>query len=355
FNTIFDIRPEQTNTLDEIYQHNNAVTIPRKQHLYASVPFAFSLPVTKKRQEPAHMSRLSTAKTWVRANIVAPDESYNPQEATKMLAHLDGNILAEAKQSLVQECVIAHRNKGRFIPGRNYDLTDKFVLTLGRHRQIDSVQLKRAATFKLNILDSAFHTDGNFVLKYDAEDGDILALMNLFQENRIEFHPLNPPKDKYGLTDGGYLTRMMDKSKLKFDVEIRPVKDRYMFGNPLQGLQDIPRGELPHDFPASALEHPPCNIPLWFDIHGKPVHILWQSAAAAVAGLVASQPGVGVGTIARILHPCLGEWEVKLILDYMVAAGIIDERPSSTDGMTKADCTVYSVKEWWWMIIHSDL
>ncbi|KAI5300703.1 hypothetical protein KEM56_002253 [Ascosphaera pollenicola] len=344
FDRVFTIRAEPPQQLDEIYQQSASTTIPRKQQLYSSVPFSISLQHGEKTPTPPEVHRLEAAKTWVRASIVAPDDTFDPKAAETMLSHIEARKLSEAKQSLVQDGTIHQRNKGRFVPGRSYDLTDHFVHTLGRRRQVDSTQLKRATFFKQTILDREFHLSGKYMLKYDAEDGDILALINLIRSGRISIHPINPPRDKYGLTDGGYLTRMMDKGKLKFDVEFRPVEGRYVYTNPVEMTPKIPRGDLPPDFPASATEKPPCMIPLWFDIHGNIVRVLWESSAAAVLGIVAARPGSKPEDIARMLHPCLAAWEVDLVLDYMVEAGIVDRLGSG-------DLKVSYVKEWWWMAL----
>lgn len=344
FGRVFEIRAEPPQQLDEIYQQSSTTTIPRRQQLYSSVPFSISLEDSKKAPISTDADRLAAAKTWVRANIVAPDDTFDPKAAEAMLAYVGADLLSEAKQSLIQEGAIHQRNKGRFIPGRSYDLTDNFVHTIGRRRQIDSTQLKRAATFKKTILDPEFHLNGKYKLNYDAEDGDILALINLVQSDMISIHPINPPRDKYGLTDGGYLTRMMDKGKLRFDVEFRPVEGRYIYSSPLEATPKIPRGDLPSDFPASATEKPLCKIPLWFDIHGNVVQVLWESAAASVLGIVASRPGSKPKDIARMLCPCLAAWEVELVLDYMVEVGVVDRIGSP-------DCKASYVKEWWWMAL----
>ncbi|KAI5279927.1 hypothetical protein KEM54_003917 [Ascosphaera aggregata] len=166
----------------------------------------------------------------------------------------------------------------------------------------------------------------------------------MVQSGRVSIHALNPPRDKYGLTDGGYLTRMMDKGKLKFNVELRPVDGRYVYENPIEITPTIPRGELPRDFPASATERPPCKIPLWFDIHGNLVHVLWHSAAAAVLGMLAARPGSKPEDMERMLHPCLAVWEIDMIIDYMVEAGLVERVGKGS-----------YVKEWWWMALSLDL
>ncbi|OAX84658.1 hypothetical protein ACJ72_00972 [Emergomyces africanus] len=346
FNSLFDVRPEPVQMIDELYQHNAPATIPRKQALFASTSFVIPITRTSRRTERQRPSteRLNIAKTWVRANVITPEESYDPAEARRILECLGEELVGQAIQALITERVISMGNRGRITPGRNYDVTEHFVSTFGRKRAIEATQLKRAVTFKTTILDTQLHLEGKCAVNYDAEDGDILVLINLFAEGRISIWPVNPPKDKYGLTDGGYLTRLMDKGKLRFDVEVLPVPERYIYGNPVKLCKTIPRGDMPPDFPPSTGSPALCKIPLWFDIHGKFVKMLWDLVVAAVVGYLASRPGLGTTAISRIFQPHIAEWEVGLILEWMEEAGVV-ERLGSLSG--------WAVKEWWWMVVQN--
>src|SRR6202041_1262904 len=116
---------------------------------------------------------------------MAPDETYNPDEARKALERLREPLVSEAVDCLVAERVISMGNRGRITPGRNYDMSGAFVVTLGRKRPLDSGMLKRAAHFKTDTLDADFQKTGVSDIKYHAEDGDILAIINLAAEGRI--------------------------------------------------------------------------------------------------------------------------------------------------------------------------
>src|SRR5204862_7878328 len=131
-------------------------------------------------------------------------------------------------------------------------------------------------------------SNAKYVVRDNADDGDILALINLIAERRVAVWPVNPPKDKYGLTEGGYLTRLMDKGKLRFDIEVRAVPDRYVYGNPVEALISStppPGGNLDDKGPTSSPIL--CKIPLWFDIHSNFVKLLWDAVVAAIVGCVA--------------------------------------------------------------------
>ncbi|PLB51171.1 hypothetical protein P170DRAFT_509203 [Aspergillus steynii IBT 23096] len=341
FDSVFEIREEAPASLDDIYQAANSTTVNRRRTLFAGVPFA--IPMTGKpaamTARKAELARLDVAKSWVRSNVITPDEAYDAATARQILERLGVNLVDQALQSLITDRVLCSANKGRVIPGRNYDVTELFLHSLGRKRTIEATELQRAAKFKTETLDLALRKQGVFDVPYNAEDGDILALINLFATGRVSLQPRDPPRDKFGLTDGGYLTRLIDKQKLRFSIEVRPVKGKYIFGDPIQEIKsNTPAPQMPVtdiDSPAAMFQ----KIPLWYDIHGKFVAKLWELALAAVVGCVAIRPGINASGIASMMKPSLGPWEIELILSWACQVGVMQ----GGDG--------WSTQEWWWMII----
>lgn len=347
FDSVFELREEPPHTLDELYQITQSVTLNRKRTLLASTPFA--LPLSDKRKTPTprkpERSRLEVVKSWVRANVVTPEEAYRPAEAREALSYM-GNYIDSAIESLLTDRVISMGNRGRVTPGRNYDITDHFLHALGRKRLVESTQLRRAAKFKTLILDPALKSEGKYDIKHNAEDGDILAIINLIADGRVALKPRNPPRDRFGLTDGGYLTRQMDKDKLRFAVELHPVEANYVYGNPIENqLATVPMPSPPRATKKGS-SWVPEMIPLWCDIHGGFIKLLWDLSIAAVVGCVASRPGIGASSIASMIKPTMSAWEVELLLKWMTGIGIIRQEPhNSKDG------TGWKVQDWWWMII----
>ncbi|EFW19676.1 hypothetical protein D8B26_007873 [Coccidioides posadasii str. Silveira] len=362
FVSIFDVRTEQMLDIDELYQHNAQTTIPRKRTLYANVPF--SVPLGQKRpntvstlgdnNKAESIRRLEVAKTWVRANVITTEETYRPTEARQILERFGEELIGEAIQSLITERVISMSNRGKVTPGRNYDVTEHFLHAFGRKRAVEAVQLRRALHFKLTILDPAIQSEGKYKLEYGADDGDILVMINLATQGRVTIRPLNPPRNKYGLTERGYLTRMMDKTKLRFDVEIHPVPDRYIYGNPLAEKIDqtpVPNTDITVSEFGTSSTLP--KVPLWVDVHGQFSKLLWELAVGAVVGLLAAIPGAGADTIGRIMQPYLGTWEVELVLQWLYVVGAV--RHVREDGM-EDDAKAkggWTVKEWWYLALGS--
>ncbi|GAT29119.1 TFIIIC transcription initiation factor complex subunits Tfc3 [Aspergillus luchuensis] len=338
FDSVFELREEALVPIDELYQTNQSITVGRKRALIAGVPFAAPLPEKSNRPQPrrAELSRLEVVKTWVRANVVTPEEKYRPAEARQALEMFGEHVVQQALQSLVTERALSMGNRGRITPGRNYDVTEYFLLALGRRRVIESTELRRAQRFKTEILDPTLRKQGYMDIDYNAEDGDMLVVINLFAAGRVVLHPRDVPREKYGLTDGGYLTRQIDKDKLRFSMEVRPAKS-YVYGNPIQ--EKMRSLVAPRPQGVDAATQLPAKIPLWYDIHGSFVRVLWDMALAAVVGCVATRPGINASVIAGMLKPTMGEWEVQLLLEWLEGVGVATQESG------------WVVREWWWMVL----
>jgi transcription factor C subunit 3 len=347
FDSVFELREDSPTALDEIYQTTQTITINRKRALFASVPFAVS--ILDKGETPTfrkqHISRMEVVKSWIRANVVTPEETYRPSEARSALSYMKSYIDI-AIDSLISERVISMGNRGRITPGRNFDITDHFLHTLGRKRHIEGTQLRRAGKFKIQTLDPTLQSEGKFDVKYNAEDGDILAIVNLAAERRVILKPRDPPADKFGLTDGGYLTRQMDKDKLRFAVEVHPAEGRYIYGNPIE--KEI--AAVPPPCPPRATNNGtawiPERIPLWCDIHGGFIKLLWELSIAAVVGCVASRPGISAAGVASMIKPTMGAWEIELLLKWMTEIGVVRQEGHGCNGEAG-----WAAQEWWWMIL----
>ncbi|KAL4958097.1 hypothetical protein BDW69DRAFT_154980 [Aspergillus filifer] len=362
FDDIFELREETPVSLDEYYQASG-VTQNRKRNLLANVPFAVPLLLSPSKRQSRRRSQLShfdTVKTWVRANITTPAEAYRASDARDALSRFDGGVLNNALQSLVTERVISQANKGRIVPGRNYDITDHFIHTLSKRRPIEATELRRASKFKTNTLDHALKNQGVYSVRFDAEDGDILAIINLFFSGHVTLTPRDAPRDKFGLTEGGYLTRMMNKDKLRFPIDVYPVKEKYKAGNPILETASNTLPPCPPRIPVPITAGPPLSLPerfpLWIDIHGNLISVLWELSLAAVLGTVAMRPGISAEKIAGMIRPTLAGWEVRMVLEWLGSVGVMDSRgggaglDSDTD-VESGSRIAWFVKEWWWMVL----
>ncbi|EPS32819.1 hypothetical protein PDE_07779 [Penicillium oxalicum 114-2] len=344
FDSIFELRPEPMPTADELYTVTSGITLNYKRGLMAHVPFAVKMTKAGARERvgprKAELDRLDVVKTWVRANVAASESTYNPSKAEEALRPFGSLMINSAVQCLLTDRVISMGNKGRLVPGRNYDLTDYLLTSLSRKRLIDCPILKRAAYFKTTILDPQLRRAGTCDVFYHAEDGDILALINLMNDGQLTLHPRGQPRDKWGLTDGGYLTRQMDKNRLRFAIEIRSTES-YVYGNPVEDrARSIPAPNPPRTNDANL----PPKLPLWFDIHGHLIPQLWEMAVASVLGCVVMRQGLSAERISTMIKPAMSAWEIELLLNWLKEVGVMERQSRSEhDG--------WMVRPWWWLVL----
>jgi hypothetical protein len=342
FDSVFELREEPITAGDELYQVVHGVTVNHKRNLMARNPFAIPLeqqPSPKLTQRKVEMAQIENAKSWVRANIITPEKTYRPNEAKDILELFGEPLITNATQMLINERVISLISHGPLGPSRNYDISENFLQALGRKRGIDSTQLRRAVEFKSAILDPELQKTGTTELRYNAEDGDILALINLYATGHIQLQPHDAPRDKFGLTDGGYLTRQMDKKRLRFPVKIIPT-EKYVFGNPVK--DKAAAVIIPPAPSASGPGHPP-KIPLWYDINGELEQHLWTMVMGPILGSLVMRPGVNAQSISNMIKPIMGAWETVKILQWMEEVGIV-----KADGEGENAC--WRLQESWWMI-----
>jgi len=329
FDDLYNIRVEKEPDIEVLFEFNSGATLLKRINAATAAPFVLPVQSREAKTEDAFKEELSIAKSWVRANVITPEEIYNSEEARRKLLSAGEDAIESALRELISDKILQQENRGRLIPGRNYDISASFLNNLKKNLEVTHFQ--QAAAYKLS-LDRSFAEHGIATHSYHASDGDVLALTNLLAHHRINIHPRDPPRNKFGLTDGGYKTRFMDKSRLNFTVDVQP-SATYVYGNPLLPLPPPPQQHLAHPHPT--LEG---RIPAWFDIHGNLVSVMWQMSLAACLATLAHRPGMGAWEMARMLKGSLEAWEVEKVFEWMVSAGAA--RRAGLEG--------YEVGEWWW-------
>jgi transcription factor C subunit 3 len=298
----------------------------------------------------AKIEQLEVAKSWVRANVVARDDTYNAANAKWHLDRFPAPLINDALTALITERVIAQSNRGRITPGRNYTMTELFLSTLGKRRAIDSTMLHEASEFKRRVLDYDLRYHGFSEVRYNARDGDILALICLAEDRRIHISPANEPREPFGMTEGGYETRVIDKKKYHFAVRVRPVRGRYDYGNPVRGgIAHLPppKGSARYAIsPASPAPPPwrpgelPAKPPLWYGINGGLVKSVWDLCVSSVVGIIAVRPHLDAAGIVDMVRPMMATWDVEHILGWLHEAGVLVPVGKG-----------WVVREYWWMVV----
>ena len=282
---------------------------------------------------------LSIARTWIRANIVTPDATYDPDLARATLGTFPDDTINAALQSLLADKVLSQEKKPRPAPGRNYSLHDHMLARL--QKNIVPTDFHRAVTFKY-ALDSEFASHGKSEYSPHAENGDVMAILNLVAARRVTLVTKNVPMNKFGHTDGDYQTRQMDKRRLFCSVEIHPLPS-YVPGNPLLPLPQPPAHHLLRP-PQPSIKS---KIPLWYDIHGSFVSSMWELVLSAIMAVLVTRPGIDKEEIEKALRPALESWECEWVLEWIVAAGA-----GKVVGRVGKSLK-YATDEWWYLVLGS--
>ncbi|KAI9709575.1 MAG: hypothetical protein M1820_003335 [Bogoriella megaspora] len=308
------------------------------------------------------MSEFEIARSWILADCLTPANRFDGQLAKQKLAMLQGGIVETALNSLLEQKLLRPLKSGRLLPGRNYEITDLFIQSF--RRPIEVQHLRQAAEFKQQ-LDDAFTslTDNDTTSSQSrpvpslwvsrmAEDGQILAINNLVNNNQVEVSgrmpPLSSHRDppgsnitRWGFTamgdNPGYSTVHMDRRKLGFGIKISPTEN-YVFGDPLiDPLTEESRPPPPRPEPRADGKTP---IPLWYDIHGGVLMGIWNMVLAAIFPILATRSGADVPALVACCKGNLQDWEVCLCLEWCEKVGIVRRLG---DGWT--------AQEWWWLAL----
>lgn len=297
---------------------------------YVHSPFAKWSPRRASTMQ-AEDEQVAIARSWIRASIVTPIETSDPLVIRSKLTSFSAATIDATLKSLLDDKVITERSKRQTQSDFDYDISDYFEKRL--RTNISPAQFHSAFAFKYQ-LDWAIQSQGRARWDYLAQDGDVMALMNLMASLKVRMVPINPPLNKWGHTDDGYASRQMDKSKLNFEMEIAP-SSTYVMGNPLDPLPPPPAPHL------KAADHGMPKIPAWYDINETLIPRMWTPVLAAVLGLLAVRSGATAEELQFHIRPSLEVWEVEEVLQWMVHAKVAETVGSNG----------FKTKEWWWMAL----
>lgn len=325
----FDLQETNDHDMADFYEIDREIPWQRRENLLHKRSFIY--PSEQKQPDFSKPeSEVAIAKSWIRANVLTPQATYSSDLARAKLYSIGEGNIDLALRELLGKRILSQQHKGRLVPGRNYDISDFF---LGRlKKKLEPAHFRQAIAYKWK-LDECFRKQDSVVFPCPAENGEVLAVMNMLAHQRIAAKPMNPPMKKFGLTDGGYRTRKMDKTRLNFDVEIR-IQLTYIAGNPLTPFPRIP---------CSHLGDPMAKIPLWYDVHDRLIPVMWELPLIAVLLVLSKRPCATAEIVLPSVQPCLELWELEQILEWMVRAKVATKTGAG-----------YALGEWWWMCLDNE-
>ncbi|KAI9671497.1 MAG: hypothetical protein M1817_003548 [Caeruleum heppii] len=305
-----------------------STTVALFRRLDVAAVKACAVPLDKEEVQPDEMAQL--ARSLVRANSLADEATYRPQQAAQRLRMVGETAITAAVETLRAKSVLVHVNKGREVPGRPFDITEYFLGSF--KRTLSPTHLMRAAATKMEI-DTAIARDGRARLSANADDGQILATINLAAHGRVRLVSRNIQGDRFGLMDGDYKTRFMDKARLYFDIDVMPTSS-YVHGNPLEPFRPPP---------CRTPDESSLPVPVWSDILGHFIPSMWRKCVTAVMSLLLTRPGLSMKELERCLGPSLERWDLELLLGWLADGGVTTQVEGG-----------WTLGEWWWMCMPED-
>ena len=388
--------PVECDTAADYYELHGIATIPRRQAIAHKEPAVMLLaPYNRKRstgvvdEVQTATNEVTVAKSWVKANIVTPINTYSSEFARSKFTLLPDPAIQSALKSLLSTKQISRENKNK------YELAAAYISRLNGNISVG--MLKGAAAAKMQ-LDDAFRHSESVAIQQTASDGHCLTMMNLLMHGKVAMHAKNQPMTEWGLVGKGqYETRKMDKKKLLyFDLEVTQTAE-YENGCPLplplpalplqpeqRTIQWVERICVPTSQVVSGSAVAPLAvegdsnpqgptpilaetrakvtyanatqkevIPLWYDINGSLVPELWDTCVAAVLSFVVLRPGIPLRTLCLGLRDTLEEFEVKALVQWLVDASAAQWSAESPVGRNGAEDRSKGVepKAGWWGVL----
>ncbi|KAF7871931.1 uncharacterized protein EAF02_009036 [Botrytis sinoallii] len=320
-------------TLAAVYQRMNLVN---------SVPFSNPL---KPDALNCEITDYALAKSWCRAAAVTPDHLWDSKAANKLLNRLPSAIIIEAREDLLKNKIIT-KNKRLRTNGRVYNLPDAFNAVFVRTGKIIfEKQYREAYLFKCE-LDQKFQNGETIVnIPWGVNEGAVLAITNLQANGCIHIQKSNIRANKFGLTEGGYETRLIDKAKYRFQMDIAPTSS-YVYNHAIPNL-DAMISEPPFVGARGAL-------PVWRSITGELIEGMWRKVLLGVTGAFVLRSSIDIEGLERVFAPSLDAWEIKQLIDWGAERGVWQKCDYEGLGATAReaqDMEGWEVGDWWWMIV----
>ncbi|KAB8296661.1 hypothetical protein EYC80_002085 [Monilinia laxa] len=330
----------RSNYWSEQYYYPLAAVYQR-MNLVNSVPFTYPMQQEAPKYE---IDDYALAKSWCRAAAVTPDHLWDSKAANKLLNRLPSTIIIKAREDLLKNKIIT-KNKRLRTNGRVYNLPDAFNAVFVRTgKVIYEKQYREAYDFKCE-LDRRFQ-DGETIVNipWGVNEGSVLAITNLQANGCIYVQKSNIRANKFGLTEGGYETRLIDKAKYRFQMDITPAP-KYVYNNSIPNLDII--SDPPSLGPRGA-------IPVWRSIKGEVIEGMWRKVLLGVTGAFVLRSSIDIEGLERVFAPSLDAWEIKQLIDWGVERGVWQKCDYEGLGATAREASEmegWEVGDWWWMIV----
>ncbi|KAI1102388.1 hypothetical protein F4804DRAFT_266444 [Jackrogersella minutella] len=301
----------------------------------ATVSKPMSIPLS--RDVTAEEELISRTRSWVRSLCVTPIKGAKmPEEIRAKFLRLSGRNEADTNK-LLKKVVgrlsserIAARSKGKIL-GQSLRLHGVFVKQLEKPSHVE--KFTQATNFKA-LLDQTFRKGEEYHLPYVANDGTIMAVINLQAHGRIHVEAISLPNIPFGFEPGNYDGRTFPKSYYHFNIKLLPT-ETYVYDNDIPLLKQAGRMNVP-------LIGPREEIPIWVDFFGNLNKGRWITYLSMMILGLATKGPLTPQTASVLMKPFVEPFEATLIMNWVDGLGILQRLESDQSA---------TVSEWWWLVV----
>ena len=334
-------------SLRSIFHPSQKTKLSEQEDLHRATVFGIGLrPPPPPDQGSASADTASRLRSLWLSLIICPEDLYSDAPGDAKFYSIgptenDAEVLIRPiHEQLQQDNLITERPGAQKVQGpRRWQVTSKFYEQFNeKNCLITATMLKKAAKYKLTVLDEAFARKETVETPKSsrAEAGEMLAITQLLGNGMIKVRPgADIPSSRYGVDwqRVGYQTNSLEKAQFGFGVVLAG-RDGYVVGDVV--------GKRAAVEPPSSDKNDLKATPVWVDVHGQVVEEIWEMVLGAAIGLVSMRPGVNAEEISKSLGNAVGAWEVELVLTWAEQAGSAKKTRSGSG---------WETKEWWWLCL----
>ncbi|GMG40303.1 unnamed protein product [Ambrosiozyma monospora] len=228
-------------------------------------------------------------------------DKFDSEQAKRLFGTMAGEVYTNALSQLEDMKAIAYlgdRSKIKFM------LTERLMAVIDV--KFKESLFRNAARF-MEILEEAKSVNKGIILSTLSPDGAFISIFNCFAYNQIEVTRIDQKPPKLDT----YTTKSQERTLLECDFIISKCKSP----DESSKIVSVP---LPTGTPCSRI---------WIDLQGDFNKKLFFKSVATIMRIIVFYPGVTLNVLLNKLAPFLENFEVKVLLDWLVAKNAIIAGP----------------------------
>lgn len=233
----------------------------------------------------------------IKSLLMTPEDRYDAENGLSLLSKYGSPVEIEQMLKHMMACNLVVNIKGdsnRILPGRNYQLADKFFQRLKIGMPLHT--MKSATAFDL-LLKQAITAGKTVLYPQLANNGTAAATLELAVRGNIV---IEQGHKKHWSSQGlmaDYSIRSIESSALDFDLILTKSTEQWT------------------NEPVTCLPEPPGIPCLWVDVHGSRMDVVYRKTIALIMNVIVKRGQVTFDELLRICSPVLTRHELEICLE----------------------------------------